>query len=350
MRQPRGFSESTFMPNLQHLALFCISAAIVGAGCKSNDSGAGEAAAPSDSASAEELRAAREKQRAKGPMAPGIPVPRVRVDVAVNPEHLEPYSGPQGAIEGTVRVSGDASPDVAFEASAECGETPRAVYGKLLREGAGRALADVLITVTEYNGYVPATSDVRPVRAQGCAYDARTIGLTYGQRMEVANVDPSLSYLPTLIGANAPARIVAAPGSSPVKLYPMEVGHYALADGMARPWMSADVFVLRYSTFAVTGLDGKFRIGRIPAGRAKVTAFLPAIDKEVEKVIAVKGDETLSLDFSIEFDAKRDGLRAKPVPAAASATQPAGSAPVVAAPSASAPKAVTAPKVIAPPR
>jgi hypothetical protein len=257
-----------------------------------------------------------------GPMAPGIPVPLGKVNEALNPSHLPVYAGPTGEVAGIVKISGDASPNKNITVPFECGEA-YATYSKVFREGPGRALADALVAVTGYAGYVPPSGEVRAVSIHGCAFDTRTMVLTYGQHIEVSNRDPRESFLPQLLGARSPALLVAVPHGDAVKLYPTEVGHYALADGMNHTWMYADVFVVRYPTSTVTGLDGRFRISGIPVGKVKVSAYLPAIDAsihadegiakpDVDREVEVKAGETTQVDLVIAYKVPK--LRPKPTP------------------------------------
>ena len=258
-----------------------------------------------------------------GPVSSAIPVPLSKIESVVNASHLPPYSGPKGAVEGVVRVTGDAPAKRNVTIPFDCGEA-YATYGKVFREGNDRTLADAMVAVTGYEGYIPAQGDAYPISIHGCAYDRRTIVLTYGQRIEVTNRDPRQSYLPKLDGSKVPAQMVAMPKGDPVKLYPMEIGHYALKEDMkGAGWMYADVFVLQYSTHAVTGLDGRYRISGIPAGKVKVSVFLPSIDKEmhpetgaeastVEREVEIKDGETTQLD--IEFPYKVPKALPKPKP------------------------------------
>jgi hypothetical protein len=186
------------------------------------------------------------------------------------------------------------------------------MYGKLFREGPGRTVADALVGVTEYDGFIPARTDVHPVAIRGCAYDTRTISLMYGQRIEVKNYDAREPYLPDLMGAKLPAKLLALPRGEAVRLYPLEVGQYLLAELMGKTWMKADVFVVRFSTHAVTGLDGRYRIDGLPAGNVKVSALLPAIGKTVDRKVAVKAGETTKVDFVLPFKA---GKEPQPKPA-----------------------------------
>lgn len=237
--------------------------------------------------------------------APGaVSIPRERLDAVLNPRGAAPYEGPVGVVEGTVVIRGAQAPKLDVAIPRGCGDA-LASYTKLFREGTGRTLADALVTVTEYEGYVPAKREAKVVPIRGCAFDTRTVSLTFGERIEVANRDAKMSYLPQLVGGRHPVDMVAVPKGDPVKLYPTEVGHYALADGMARRWMHADVYVLKYPTHDVTGLDGKFRIEGVPVGKARVTAYLPAIDESVEREIEVKAGEPVSLELVLEYAAKK---------------------------------------------
>jgi hypothetical protein len=298
--------------------------ALAGAGCPSRSQPApaptgaaesgtvlGDAAAPSASAA---LFPALEFVDS-GPTASGIPIPAASVEAAINPAHAPPYAGPTGAIEGVVHVSGDQAPKLVLQIPFECGEA-YATYGKAFREGNGRTLADVMVAVTQYEGFVPAASDVYPVTIHGCAYDKRTLALAYGQRIEVRNSDAAKLFLPVLLGADLPAQNMAVPKGDAVRLYPLKIGHYVLADGMERNWMYADVFVVRYATHTVTGLDGHYRLTGIPVGKVKVSAYLPLIDAglhpdvgapnpTVEHEVEVKVGETSKLDFVIPYKAPK---------------------------------------------
>jgi hypothetical protein len=247
-----------------------------------------------------------------GPIATGIPIPVSKISSVVNPGNLPPYAGPKGTVEGVVRVTGDAPAKRNLTIPFDCGEA-YATYGKVFREGNDRTLADAMVAVTGYQGYIPPAGDVYPISIHGCAYDRRTIVLTYGQRIEVTNREPKQSFLPQLDGSSMPAQLIAMPKGDPVKLYPLEVGHYALREGMkGTAWMYADVYVLQYSTHAVTGLDGRYRISGIPAGKVKVSVYLPSIDTELhpdtasspaslDREVEIKDGETTRLDVDFPY-------------------------------------------------
>jgi hypothetical protein len=313
----------------------CIAAGGVVGACKSRQaepSGGAEAAAPSAQTIARVTDAGLvllpivEEKSEAGPIATSIPVPVSKIEGVLNPKHRPPYDGPKGSVEGVIRVTGDAPAKRDFTIPFECGEA-YATYGKVFREGNDRTLADAMVAVTGYDAYIPPPSDVYPISIHGCAYDRRTLVLTYGQRIEVSNRDGKQSYLPTLDGSNTPAQLLAMPKGDAVKLYPLEVGHYALREGGIKggAWMYADVFVLQYTTHAVTGLDGRYRISGIPAGKMKVSVYVPSIDKEVhpdtgaevssiDRDVEIKDGETTKLDIEFPYKVPK-AAPPKPKPA-----------------------------------
>ena len=239
----------------------------------------------------------------------GIPVSSPdKVVKVVNPLNEAPYSGPTGTLKGTVRIEGDPPEDTAVKIPSKCGEAA-ATYGKLFRVGLDKALADALVAVTGYKGFVPAREPAKKITIHGCALAKRTLAATFGQHIEVSNLDPVESYMPYLDGAPSKATMVAVPKGDPVKLYPMEPGHYLIRDMLPNEFLLADVYVVAYPTHDVTGLDGQYEIKGIPVGPVKVNAYLPAIDKTVEKTVEIKPGDTTA-DFTLRYEKVKKGSAA----------------------------------------
>lgn len=277
-------------------------------------------AAPADQAAA----VAREAERQA----------REAAQKALNPKGLPVYSGPVGTLSGVVKVSGDEPPLVPEMVKKldelPPGACPRAneLHRKLYRQGVDRTLGDVLVTVTEYQGFLPARGDTVRVEAKGCAFDARILAMTFGQHLEVFNLD-NQGYMPRLIGTPSYALRVALPGGPPVPVFAPKPGQYMLVD-QTRDYMRSDVFVLNYPTFDVTGLDGKFSISGIPVGKVKVTAYSPALGKVVEQSVQVEAGADKALAFEIVFSEPeyRERLRASSAPAGGGDEQGGAPAPV----------------------
>ncbi|WP_156041253.1 hypothetical protein [Chondromyces apiculatus] len=255
----------------------------------------------------------------------GSPVPPEVVARTVNPRKEAPYSGPTGTLKGRVRIKGDPPPPTEFAfPSGKCGEAA-ATYSHLFRVGQGGALGDALVSVVGYDGYVPEKEEATKVTIHGCALSRRTVVATFGQRIEIANLDVLESYMPYLDGGSSRAVMVAVPRGDAVKLYPPQAGHYLIRDQMPKPFMTADVFVLKYATHDVTGLDGTYEITGIPVGTVQAVAYLPALNDEAKQEIKiVEGANTL--DFELSFDLgkwkARTTKHAAPAPSSSASASP----------------------------
>ena len=233
-----------------------------------------------------------------------LPPPEVQ-QASNNPQKLPVYSGPTGTVRGVVRAGGDPAPSTARDLADMKGDCPqaRATFGYLFREGSERRLADVLVAVTGYSGYVPAKGDTVTVFGEGCAWNKRTIVMTFGQKLSVVAKDRR-PYVPDLMGQKAVAQLFVMPGADPVVLVPRHPGRFLLIDSM-RLFNRAEVFALTYPTAQVTGIDGGFEIQGIPVGKAKVSAFLPQTNAVIEREVEVVAGQPVNLDLQLPFDAQQ---------------------------------------------
>ncbi len=256
-----------------------------------------------------------------GNLHPAIALDRIE---AVNNASKQPlYTGSTGSVEGTITITGDAAPDISAyvdKIPGNCADA-QGFYGRLFREGPNRQVADVLVAVTEYRGYVKPKSDHVDVLGRDCSWDRRTIALTFGQRIDVRSADDK-PYIPQLLGGGLAALLVAVPKGDPVPVQPTEPGHYVLIDSM-RLYSKADVFVLRYPTTDVTGIDGHYRIDGVPVGAAKLSAILPSTSSTGSKPIMVEANRTVRADLALAFDR----ATFKPPTQAASSVVPSGAPP-----------------------
>lgn len=297
MMAPRSNSSLTFLAAL----------AVALPACQGNDKGLSPAAtsAPSTAAlppassgaAAPSGSAAAVGAEMAGGVAIGLPLPADAILKVVNPNGEAPSTRPSGTIKGKVRIEGTAPPDTGEKIPSKCGEAA-ATFGKLFRVGLDKALADVLVAATGYEGFVPEREPSAKITIHGCALQKRTMAVTFGQNVAVSNLDTLDPYMPYLDGAPRKAALVAVPNGDPVKLYPIAPGHYLLRDQL-NDFMRAEVFVVAYATHDVTGLDGQYVIKDVPVGKVKVSAFLPALGAPVEQLLDVKpGDNPLDFTFT----------------------------------------------------
>ena len=242
--------------------------------------------------------------RLPAPIASSLPIDPKIVSAAVNANGEAPYAGATGTISGVISASGDSAPDMPEAVAAiptDCASA-KDTYGKLFREGPGRGLADVVVGVTGYSGYLPEEAPAQFADANACAWNSRTYVLTFGQSLDVRSRD-SRPYVPDLMGAHLKAQLVAVPRGDAIHLYPEQPGRYQLTDSM-RLFMLADVLVVKFSTHAVTGLDGRYVIPRVPVGKVKVSALLPATMVQNEKEVEVHAGELVDVPLTLAFDRK----------------------------------------------
>ncbi|HEX7453516.1 MAG TPA: carboxypeptidase-like regulatory domain-containing protein [Polyangiaceae bacterium] len=253
--------------------------------------------------------------RLPAPIASSLPSDPKIVSAAVNPKGEVPYAGPTGTIGGIITVSGDAAPDmpeITAKIPADC-DAAKETYGKLFREGPGRGLADVVVGVTGYAGYLPEDAPAEIADATGCAWNSRTYVLTFGQSLDVRSRD-SRPYVPDLMGARLKAQLVAMPRGDAIHLYPEQPGRFQLVDSM-RIFMLADVLVVKFPTHAVTGLDGRFVIPHVPVGKVSVSALLPATMEQAQKDVEVHSGELVEVSLALPFDRKKwDAARGPSAP------------------------------------
>lgn len=267
----------------------------------------------------------------------GAPLSPEKVVGAVNPEKKQPYAGPKGRLKGTIRIEGDPPPDTGLKFPERCKESA-AVYGKLFRVGLDKALADAMVSVVGYDAFVPAEGEAVKIPLHHCTPAKRTFTVTYGQRIDVFNLDTTGSYMPYLDGAGAKSIMVAIPRGDAVKLYPRQSPKLYMLRDQLDSGLAAHVFVLNYPTHDVTGLDGHYEIRNIPVGKARLAVLLPVIEKSEEREVEIKeGDNTL--DVTLRFDAAKDLPKNPNPPASASAPASAGPAVPPSASASAAPKA-----------
>ncbi len=293
------------------------------ADCGSGAAPSGAASAtPSGAASTGAVSSAAGEPR---PVWLGSSAPVAQVMKILNPKGQEPYDGPRARLRGRITITGDTPTPTVHTIPSTCGKA-NDVYGRLFRVDAKGGVADALVAVTGYDAFVPPTYPAVKVPIDGCAFERRTLAMTYGQRLEIENADAVESYMPYLDGSKFSAIMVAVPLGSPIPLNPQAPGQYLLRDAMKRPFLLADVFVLKYATAAVTGLDGSYVIENLPVGKVRVDALLPIIRKTAGKDLELKEGDN-DLDLELTYDADKDAPSKVPEPVWGSRVPPAAPPP-----------------------
>ncbi|MFO0678823.1 MAG: hypothetical protein U0169_19990 [Polyangiaceae bacterium] len=222
------------------------------------------------------------------------PVPRSSVEKLVNPDALPAYKGPVGSIEGTVFVTGPEAPDATDPKTGQpftyrkC-PAAKATRAKSFRTGPSdaegrRPLVGAVLAVTGYtNAFVPEQEEAKHVDVADCADFPRTITMTFGQRLEIANKTKDV-FAPQFDAPGQGALMVAPPGADAVKLYPPHPGFFQLVERLGDDAIAADVYVLLHPLHTTSGVDGRYRIDHVPVGALKIGVRLAAVGELVVDV------------------------------------------------------------------
>lgn len=234
-----------------------------------------------------------------------VPVPRDRVLAMLNPSGLPAYDGPRGSVEGVVYVDGEPPArrtGLDFRTCPAGERTHGATYRETTLDGGRRVLADAVVALTGYKGFVPESREAVRLVARDCAYEQRTVTLTFGQRLEVVNALEKGLLTPTLDRGPRGAVLGALPGGDPVKIYPNAPGRYLLSDFTSFPFLTADVFVVLQPLHAVTDATGRFRIDGAPVGKLEVHAMHPELGGDVKVEVTVEADRVVHAELTVHHE------------------------------------------------
>lgn len=256
-----------------------------------------------------------------GPEKEAFPLSDEAIQAIVNPGKATEYTGPTGAVEGTIVVKGDPPIDRTFQKlPTGCEDAPR-IHAPIYRAGPKGELADTLVAAIGYHGFVRPSREDKTINIKGCSIEPAVIDISLGQRLLVGNLD-KMPYMPQLPG-KAPVRRLALPGMSPVPMFLTQPGAYGMT-WLAGALPGSDVptvmvFVLPNAIHQVTNLDGKFRLTGIPVGKARITASHFGMDEAFKDIEVTAGSET-KLELTLTY--KRP---AEAAPSTSASTKPAPS-------------------------
>jgi hypothetical protein len=236
------------------------------------------------------------------------PLTTAAVAKLVNPDGLPAYAGATGSIEGTITVTGPEPP----KANADFAKCPSAekTYGTSFRVGPARAdgarpLGDAIVVVTGYKGFfVPEKEEATLATIEGCAYEKRTVTMTFGQRLEVKNGTSQLWGPYTEPGGKVV--MLATPGGEPLKIYPQKPGHYLLLD-REHAYAVSDLYAFLHPLHASTDEHGHYRIDGVPLGKLKVNTTHPRFTAEATADVDVRPGVVQKVDLVLRYESPDAG-------------------------------------------
>ncbi len=137
---------------------------------------------------------------------------------------------------------------------------------------------------------------------KGCHYEPHMIMLMVNQPLKIKNSDPTLHNIHAMPQINKEFNFSQSKvGDEAVKTFDQpEYGFKFKCD--AHSWMSAVVFVLPHTLYAVTKDDGTFEIKDVPAGEHELTFWH---EKYGEQKVKVKVEDGKSVTQDVTFEDKK---------------------------------------------
>lgn len=238
-----------------------------------------------------------------GAILNGTPLTPEAIESIVNPQRLPPYPGLFVTVRGTVRVDKEAPIRMKVPAAdlAKCPVRAAdfdAIYrASKLEKGFG--LQDALVFSVEYMGYVPEQHEAKAVTIDQCAFVPRTVSMTFGQRLDVTNLD-RVTHAPSFAESPLPILNLATPKAPPVKVFTTRPGVFWLIDAIGPAWLKSRVFVLPQSVHTVSADRGAYEL-RVPTGKQKIVFRHPAFEAEIVREIEAKDGVPVDLDVDFQF-------------------------------------------------
>jgi hypothetical protein len=164
--------------------------------------------------------------------------------------------------------------------------------------GADGGVGNVFVYLKEgVSGTYPPPEDAVMLDQVGCRYIPHVFGVQVGQPLHITNSDPAVHNVNAVARTNRGFNLIQQPDSSsstrqfeaPEVMVPIRCD--------VHPWMNAWAGVVAHPFFAVTGEDGTFQIGRLPAGTYTIEAWHEHLRTQT-RTITVDGTSDATVTFT----------------------------------------------------
>ena len=219
-------------------------------------------------------------------------------------EETAPAAAPAGgtaSVAGTVTyANGDPDTKINMNADPVCqGLHSDAVHTEKVVAADGN-LANVFVYVKEgVSGSYSPPAEAALLDQKGCLYLPHVTGVQVGQKMIIRNSDETLHNVHAMPSQNKEFNM-----GQPFQGMELEKT-FDTAEVMipvkcdVHPWMKSYIGVLDHPYFAVSGADGGFSIGNLPAGDYVLEAWHEELGTKTQSVTVGDGESVeVSFDFS----------------------------------------------------
>jgi plastocyanin len=243
------------------------------------------------------VNACTKKEEAAPPLPPppSVPAPAGAAVAA-------PAGAAMGAatIKGTVKLTGT-PPEMKMlkrEADPVCGRKQMAEED--VQIGPGGGLGNVLVRISQgVSGSYPPPAAAAHVDQVDCMYRPRVQGIILGQPLAIGNSDQTLHNVHSYKGPSTLFNQAQIPGMAPMTKKLDQAGEIIKLKCDVHPWMTGYVAVSSHPFFAVTGADGTFTIGKVPAGKYTLEAWHERFGTKTTE-ITVAENQPVTADFTFE--------------------------------------------------
>jgi plastocyanin len=228
----------------------------------------------------------------------------MQIVLAVSAAALLSGSVLAGSITGTVKYDGPvpaaAKRPIKMDADPACAKKHSStVLPEFLILGEGQTLGNVFVHVKSGvpDKQYAAPSEPVVLDQRGCKYSPRVTGVMVDQPFKILNSDGLLHNVHALpkINKGFNRAMPASVKEAEFKFDKEEFMFKIKCD--VHPWMGSFVAVMTHPYFAVTGEDGKFNIGGLPAGTYEVEVWHEKLKTKTVSV-TISGDEAQIADFT----------------------------------------------------
>jgi plastocyanin len=161
--------------------------------------------------------------------------------------------------------------------------------------GPANALENVVVYVSAGAPDEPPPAEPAVLVQKGCRYAPHILAFLVNQDFEIVNDDQTSHNIHTLPSSNREWNKMQPAGSPPIE------DKYARPEFIPvkcniHPWMKGTLAVMKNSHYAITTVDGEFKLPNLPPGNYTITAWHESYGEQTQEV-SITGPETKSVNF-----------------------------------------------------